>query len=133
MVMAGKWMFTVDFRVEHSHVCMVKKQPGKAVAGASCGRLERVQVGCDAFNRTQIQSFPSSMSPNVSSTDISQAILQHVEIKAYPDSDELASAELDPAFLSTVLDAIGKERDTVKVSDVDATCRPFLLMPSSTD
>jgi len=55
------------------------------------------------------------MSPKVSSTDISKAILQHVEVKAYPDSDELASADLYPAVLPAVIDAIGKERDKVKV------------------
>jgi centromere/kinetochore protein ZW10 len=55
------------------------------------------------------------MSSKASSTDISHAILQHVEVKAYPDSDELASANLYPPVLPTVIEAIGKERDKVKV------------------
>ncbi len=133
MVMAGKWMFTVDFRVEHSHVGVKSNREKLWRERVVTKSGKAFKLGYDAFNHTQVQSFSSSMSPKVSSTDISQAILQHVEIKAYPDSDELASTELDPAFLSTVIDAIGKERDTVKVSDLGATCRPFLLMPSSTD
>jgi hypothetical protein len=68
------------------------------------------------------------MSPKVSSTDISQAILQHVEVKAYPDSEELASADLCPDVLPTVIDAIGKERDKVKVCSLSSACLPFLLM-----
>ena len=59
------------------------------------------------------------MSTKVSSADISQAILQHVEVKAYPASEELASAELYSAVLPTVIDAIGKERDKVKVCGLE--------------
>lgn len=62
------------------------------------------------------------MSLKISSTDISQAILQHVEVKAYPDSDELASADLTPTVLPTVIAAISKERDKVKVCDISAVC-----------
>lgn len=55
------------------------------------------------------------MSAKVSSSEISQAILQHVEYKAYPESEQTATAELSSSNLPDIIDAIGKERENVRV------------------
>jgi hypothetical protein len=55
------------------------------------------------------------MSAKASSSEISQAILQHVEFKAYPESEQTASAELSKSNLPEILGAIGKEREQVRV------------------
>jgi len=55
------------------------------------------------------------MSTTALSADISQAILNHVEFKAYPESEQTASAELTSSNLTDILSAIGREREKVRV------------------
>lgn len=67
------------------------------------------------------------MSAKASSSEISQAILQHVEYKAYPDSEQTASAELSTSNLPEILEAIGKERETIRVSTLVTRLHSNLL------
>ncbi|KAF1984495.1 hypothetical protein K402DRAFT_447537 [Aulographum hederae CBS 113979] len=46
--------------------------------------------------------------------DLAQAVLQSVELGAYPESEHVASAELPPEGLSVLLEAVGEARDEVK-------------------
>lgn len=47
-------------------------------------------------------------------SELSKAILQHVELGAYPEPD-VASADILTSALPTILDAIDKTREGVKV------------------
>jgi centromere/kinetochore protein ZW10 len=55
------------------------------------------------------------MAATASNEELSQAILQQVEYGAYPDSENVASAEIPPSALPALLDAINKAREGVKV------------------
>lgn len=63
------------------------------------------------------------MSAKISSSEISQAVLQHVEFKAYPESEQTASADLSQWNLPEILDAISKEREQVRVCVICSVCR----------
>ena len=58
----------------------------------------------------------SSTAPNPDK-ELPNAILQHVEFGAYPESDEVASAEIPLTALPGVLEAIDKARESVKVGE----------------
>ncbi|KAF2435010.1 hypothetical protein EJ08DRAFT_580829 [Tothia fuscella] len=54
------------------------------------------------------------MSSSASREELSQAILQQVEYGAYPESDNVASADIPSDALPALLEAVGKARDSVK-------------------
>jgi hypothetical protein len=55
------------------------------------------------------------MATTASNEELSQAILQQVEYGAYPESENVASAEIPPAALPALLDAVDKAREGVQV------------------
>jgi centromere/kinetochore protein ZW10 len=58
------------------------------------------------------------MATTASNEELSQAILQQVEYGAYPESENVASAEIPPAALPALLDAVNKAREGVQVCAV---------------
>jgi len=55
------------------------------------------------------------MPSKISEKELGDAILQSVEHGAYPESEDVASAELPPTALPNLLEVIGKAREDVKV------------------
>lgn len=58
------------------------------------------------------------MSSTASHEELSQAILQQVQFGAYPESENVASADIPSEALPGLLDAIGKSRDGIKVTKI---------------
>jgi protein transport protein DSL1/ZW10 len=56
------------------------------------------------------------MSSPPSHEELSQAILQQVQYGAYPESENVASADIPSEALQGLLDAIGKSREGIKVA-----------------
>ena len=56
------------------------------------------------------------MSSRSSEQELAQAILQHIELGAYPESEDVASADIPSQALSTLIKAINKTRQGVKVN-----------------
>jgi len=55
------------------------------------------------------------MPSRISSFDYGQAILEHLRTGAYPESEDIISAELPASALPDISKLIGKARDDVKV------------------
>jgi centromere/kinetochore protein ZW10 len=55
------------------------------------------------------------MPSKISEKELGDAIIQSVEHGVYPESEDVASAELPPTALPNLLEAIGKARENVKV------------------
>jgi len=55
------------------------------------------------------------MSSNPSEDELVQAVLQTIDNGAYPESEEIASAELPVGVLPKLLDAVNQARSNVKV------------------
>lgn len=62
------------------------------------------------------------MPSKISEKELGDAILQSVEHGAYPESEDVASAELPPTALPNLLEVIGKAREDVK-SEIRALSR----------
>lgn len=52
----------------------------------------------------------------VSNHALSSAILQALETGAYPDTDDVASAKVEPAATPSILDALQETRSKVQVA-----------------
>lgn len=55
------------------------------------------------------------MSSQVPVAELQQAIIRSVEHGAYPESEDISSAELTPSVLPALLTELQKARDEVKV------------------
>ena len=55
------------------------------------------------------------MSKDVASGDLAQAVVQSVQLGAYPDSEEIISAELPANAIAPLLEELRKARDEVQV------------------
>lgn len=55
------------------------------------------------------------MSPDASSEGLKQAVIQSVELGAYPESEDVVAAELPASVLPALLSDLQKARDQVKV------------------
>jgi centromere/kinetochore protein ZW10 len=55
------------------------------------------------------------MPSKIPEKELGDAILQSVEHGVYPESEDVASAELPPPALPDLLEVIGKAREDVKV------------------
>ena len=56
------------------------------------------------------------MPSHITTQQYSQAVLEHVQTGAYPDSEEVISAEFPPSALPEVSKLIEQAREDVKVS-----------------
>lgn len=56
------------------------------------------------------------MPPQITSHQYGQAVLEHVQSGAYPESEEVISAELPPSTLPEVSKLVEQAKENVKVS-----------------
>lgn len=69
-----------------------------------------------------------SMSTSASKEELSQAILQQVEHGLYPESEDVASADIPSDALPALLQAVGRARDGVKVGERNVKSSRNLLI-----
>lgn len=76
---------------------------------------------CDSFDAAKIsiaclhQRSATQMPPKASDEALADAVIQNVEFGAYPDSEDVISADLPASALPRLLDTIQKARDEVTV------------------